>query len=337
MNITTTETLLDRPLALTLGQTMRFGQERDMFCDLENVLVLSDDHKQKIERDALEGLSAFGALEKTRAMSVVGLPTLLARVDCTIDPLTGGIHPYEVEERPAGIGIVDRIVTKATGVNIGATILDHLEDKLGKIPVVKRHPNALENDDGMLLPVEQFTGTKIAIRNRDILMRAEPHDMSGHPQLEEATAHAIAPIMEKGKREYRIRTGHAHIVTQTDTLPTDRSFVLKTIQGSKAKGVKICLSREDVSTHGNRDSCSMTKSTELLRSMGALLLEPFVPAIPTQVSSSDKIAHMILRIFTLISPNQVTAIGGSFVVRPGVLVHGSKDAIAGAVLPQGAL
>lgn len=329
-----TNQLLNEPPELHAGGNADFGGERAISVDSDLVLQLTDEHTGQIGAAMAAGLDGFGALEATRAMQLVGRPTLIARVDCTLDPTTGEIHPYEVEERPAGMGLVDMLHQGIVGQPFGKHLLAHLEHTLGTLPVVKRHPNAKENDDGLLLPVEVFTNTKLSVKSRSVLVRSEPEDMSDHPQLAEATAHAIAPILEKGKRQYRLATGFAQLLTDGSLLPAE-SCVIKTLQGSKAKGVKIHLSKQDAAERGDRDAATRRKITEMVTTEGAVLLEPFVPSIPVR-TESDRMANMILRVFGLVSSESVTVVGGAYMARPGHLVHGSKDAITGVILAAGA-
>jgi hypothetical protein len=324
--------VIHKGIELEANEHLAFG-ERRLPVDTHTVLQLSDEHASQLGTIALSGLHAFGAQEQTRAMELTGLPTLIARIDCTIDPETNDVHPYEVEERPAGMGITDQVMQSIGHTTFGKNILSHLENTLGELPVVKRHPNAKENDDGLLLPVETFTPTRLKIPgNRPILVRAEPEDMAAHPHIDAATAATIAPIAEKGKRQYRVTTGFADLITSPQTLPTNESFVLKTLQGSKAKGVKISLSKQDAAQMGNRDTVTRGKAVAFVQSEGGVLLERFVPGTPVRMNQAI-MGHMILRIFALTNANTANVIGGAYMARPGHLVHGSNDAISGAVLP----
>jgi len=329
MKTITSDKLLDTAPRLEVNGTLDFGQ-RVLPVDSTNIITLTDDHQAQIAEDILAGLRAFGGQEQTLAMRTLGLPTAIARVDCTIDPITGQIYTYEVEERPAGMGISDRLMQEVAGHSIGRPILNHLETTFGMMPVVKRHPNALVNDDDMLLRVEQFMPTRLTANGRPVLLRAEPADMASHPKRDEATALAIAPIMEKGKRSYRLVTGMAQLITQVTMLP-EGSYVLKTLQGSKAKGVKIFLAEKDSKTLGsNRDTHTRSQMQAMVASEGAVLAEPFVPGISVEVGGT--MGRMILRVFALVEVDRIEVIGGAFMARPGHLVHGSKDALSGVVL-----
>jgi len=322
--------LLEKIVKLEASSTANFG-ERTLAVDGSNVIELTDDHEKQIECAIFDGLSAFGALENTLAMKVIGLPTAIARVDSTIDPETGAIHVYEVEERPAGMGHSDKLMRKVTGLGISDQIIDHFEDVFQTVPVVKKHPLALENDDALIFNVEELSPNRIACNGRPLLIRAEPSDMVGHPMISEATSMAVAPILEKGKRQYRISTKMASLVTNYAMLPQG-SIVVKTLQGSKAKGVAIHITKNDSAILGsNRDSVTQTKLKQIVESEGAVLVEPFVPGIPTEITDGI-IGRMILRIFALVGGNDVRVIGGAYVARPGHLVHGSKDAVSGVIM-----
>jgi hypothetical protein len=323
--------LLDNPIHLRPDDTVRFG-ERELPITTQTIIALTDTHTQQIEDGVFKSLRAFGAQERTLALALVGLPTLVARADCTIHPDTGDIHLFEAEERPAGMGVTDAIGQRVAERKFGASILGHMEQILGLPPIVKRHADVLENDDSMLMPVEVFSAARMKIRpEQPILVRAEPHQMTGHPRLQDATTAAIAPILEKGKRAYRVATGHATLLTNPQALSTDESVVLKTLQGSKAKGVMVSLSQADTTRYGDRDTVTRTKARHMVEREGGVIMERFVPGIPVDMNVRD-MGHMILRVFCLVDREGARAIGGTFLARPGHLVHGSRDAVAGLVL-----
>lgn len=316
---------------LEADSALRFG-ERNMPINTNTIVELTEKHSAQIEDGVITSLKAFGANEKTLAVLATGLPTLVARADCTVDPETGDIHLFEAEERPAGIGVIDALGQQIANRKLGSVVLNHMEHILGKVPVVKRHIDVHENDDGLLMEVQTFSDRKMKLQsNQPILVRAEPHQMTEHPRLEDATNLAIAPIVEKGKRSYRIVTGHANLVTNPKALPVDQSLVIKTLQGSKARGVAVHLTAEDTILHGKTDTVSHIKASNIVRKEGAVIVEKFIPAIPVNMNAHE-MGRMILRVLCLIDQNGAKAIGGAFIARPGHIVHGQPDAISGLVL-----
>ncbi len=327
--------LLDEPIELRATDSLDFGSGRDMPFTSDRLIVLSPEHEADIEAEVMAGLMVFGAMEQTLVMQRSGLPTAVARIDATIDPETNRIHSYEVEDRPGGMGVLHEMGKEVAGVTLGESIKGHFEETFGRLPVVKRHSETLGNDDGFVLPVEMFTDTKLKTRpDQPILVRANRKKMESHPRLADVTALSVAPILEEGKRQYRLRTGHAELVTSPSLLPEDDSIVLKGLQGTQCDSVLVKLSKADAKVHGNRDTGTLTKARSMVEENGAVLMERFVPGISVNMTGAQKMGSMILRVFCSVNQDGARVIGGAFLARPGHLVHGARDAVSGLVLPN---
>lgn len=323
--------LLDRPLQLTAVTDLEISTERSITVDDGLVIRLSEEHIEQIEDTATASLNAYGGTEITHVQNLIGRPTAVARVDCTIDPVTQRVFAYETDERPAGMGITDEIGKMVAGVEIGKQILGHFEQIFGEPPVVKRHPSEKENDDGMLLKVEVTPEKSIRPKRRPVLARGNPRAFQGCADLTTAVAdHSVSTISDEGKRQYRMATGHARLLLPTSPLP-EGSFAAKTLQGSQAKGVGICLTNSDAARLGKSGG---HMSRELIKAIVAfnepLMAEPFVPGVEV-VMPDHKRGRLIMRVFCLVDSESVKVIGGTFVARPDHVVHGSSDAVAGLV------
>lgn len=321
--------LLKEPPTITGAKTLQVTDSRALSV-CPTVIELTDEHSRQIEAEAMEGALKFGATEATLVMARIGLPTAIARIDCTIDPLTGDIFAYESDERPAGMGITDVITREILGEGVGLKLLGHLEDIFGQVPIVKRHPLEAENDDGMLMAVEQTSKTAIKAKARPILVRGKPSDLTDMVDIDEATANSVSTIRDEGRRQYRITTGHATLVTPSCELPS-ASFVVKTPQGSQATGVKVCLSAADKKLLGSKGVVSRANVQKQLNDDKALLIEKFVPGVEAEVNESRG-GRMIMRIFCTLTAEGAKIAGGAFVARPNHIVHGASDAVVGAVI-----
>jgi hypothetical protein len=107
-----------------------------------------------------------------------------------------------------------------------------------------------------------------------------------------------------------------------------------------AMGVTVYLRPEDVKIFGKHGT---VKSGRLIRDLrkyhelgSGALVQTFEP--PIQIDNVEGRNNAILRIFVLMqasggtSVRGATAIGGAYVARPELIVHGASNAISGAVL-----
>lgn len=323
------EGIEDLGLHLSQTSTLNFG-DRQIALDDESVIQLSDDHTRQLAAAAVQALGKFGPLEDTLATRLTtGLPTLLARVDCTI--ADGEIRTYEVEERPAGMGVTSLASTQVGVGGLDTIVRSHMEDMAGRLPIVLRHTDHRENDDEIIFSVHQLNMTARP-PDAPILVRSEPEDMMGHPYLETLQSRSVSTVMEKGKRAYRLATGDAFMAICPSSLSVDQSIVVKSLQGSKTRGVDIYLSTADRKTLGGRLDSVSFEAVRRAVSNGPKLLEEFKPGI--EVNLGRKRGRMILRVFVLVGLNgDVEVTQGSFVARPGHLIHGKNDALMGVVLP----
>jgi hypothetical protein len=80
------------------------------------IIVLSPEHRMQIEDVDYDCSTKVSPKEPTLVRSRYVLASLFARVDCSITE--DGVAVYESEERPAGIGITDRLIKRANGIGI---------------------------------------------------------------------------------------------------------------------------------------------------------------------------------------------------------------------------
>lgn len=293
-------------------------------------IVLSSEHTAAIERLASASIKAFGVEEPTLVATKHGIATLLTRIDCTITP--DGVKLYECEERPAGIGITHVLVERVDGRGIMPRIREHFHEHVDGVPQVLRHPDAKPNDDSLVLPVQELSDR---IPAGPLLIRGEPEPLSEHEQLDTMTDQAVATIVTKGDKRYLLVLPESGTtVAHLEAITPDKSFVIKPVKGSKARGVTVYLTPEDKRIHGDHKTVTFERARRTLAAApaGSMLFQEFVPPILTRLPS-DKVGNMILRVFTLVHPDgHCEAIGGTYVTRRELVVHGASDAICGAVL-----
>jgi hypothetical protein len=335
MNVITTREVQDmtanhEPLNINQPQTVSFVEGRDIGMS-DTVIALSPEHREQIEHLASRAMQAFGIDEPTLVATRHGVPTLLARVDCTITPQ--GVGLFECDERPAGIGVTDRVLQHMNGEGIAPRLDAHFTKHIGQLPTVLRHPNAKPNDDGLVLRVDDLDGD---VADQPILARGEPDDMREHIVLPTLQARSVSTLVTKGIKRYLLAMPEARSrqITSPDELSPDTSFVLKPLQGSKAQNVHVYLSTTDRAIHGRQGTVTFERARRELAAAaaGSMLVQEFIPPIPTTMPDDSK-GNTILRVFTLVHPDgRCEAIGGTYVSRRELVVHGASNAICGAVV-----
>ncbi len=313
---------------LTIGQhTMNFTS---------TTLSLVNGHVDQIGDHIRNGLVKFyerkDTPEPTLAREVTGLPTMVARLDCTLDHF-GNIIPLEVEERPNGIAIADMLVKPEDNIGLIEPVREHYIRLIGRLPIVaftacrEDRIDDTEFMEGRLLN-DSFDGEE------PLLLRAEPEDLISVP--EGVIRRSVSTARHEGLKNYRERTGHAKLVKSLDDIPgPDASFVLKGVQCSKAQRIAVYMSptdREELGAKGvvSRNRVMMT-AARLIGEDGAVIIEPLRRPIPAKIG--DRNGHMILRIFATVTNSQrIDVVGGIHMTREELIVHGATNSVTGAVV-----
>lgn len=319
----------------------------------DDVLRLTPKHKAAIESFTEQCLAAYGPLfadkEATRAQNEHGVPTLVARVDCTVND--GKLAFYEVEDSPSGLGITDTLMRRSNGVGIREQVQDHFIGAVGALPrVIVSSKRSHGTDDAMIFGDDlyhysqrQTLPTRPIDDDEPVIVKAIPGDHLSARPYTHLTAQTLAPLATEGDKTYLLRTGMCKVVTDQESLLTKngdlQSQVVKAAIGSMAMGVSIFLNPRDREMFGKQGT---VKEGRLLRDVaeyvardGYALTQPFAP--PIQVTNPEGRTHAILRVFTLISGDgegdiSAEAIGGCYVARPELVVHGASNSVGGAVL-----
>lgn len=338
-------------------QPITFGKqtgELDIYDGLrtpisEDVIELSDRHAQQISDFTVMSARQFGDQsgdkEPTRAQIELGIPSLVVRIDATV--IDGEIAPYEMEDSPSGQGITDLLHTAVAGVGIRGLILDHYDEQLGDIPRVIISGQRTHGTDDVII-----VGDDRYIFDQSFEAKADPTDpvivktIPGRPSSQDPylqlQAQAAAPLVTEGDKSYLERIGALLPAQSDDGLLKDIdgnlvSQVLKSRMGSMAMGVSIYLTNEDKKQFTGAGTVTASKlrsrRQEYQDLRGGALVQPFMP--PIGFENPEKRSRAILRIFALLDPEGARVIGGCYVARPGMVVHGASDAISGAVLYNG--
>jgi len=338
---TTTTDRLDRdnaPFEITDVKYEQTGSWNTGFAS--DVLQFSRHHQEDVARFALHSLRAFSVSEQTLAMAKLGLPTGFFRVDGTIDETTGEIFPYECEERPGGLGLMAKVARQTGDSDFVESMRGHLENTFGQMPIVKRYFR-FDGDDAQFFGENQVSQLElddhglIMVEPRPTLVRTEPKYIKCVANVGDLVAQSISTVLDKGRKDYRVSTGHARVIHDVDELPsTSESFVLKDMQNSKTNGVKIWIANSERRPLGmGKKVPGMETETKIVNFVEThpegVLVEPFVPGIRTKYG--DKIGMTAFRVFGKVFSDHVELCDGLYTFRPNAIVHGASDSIFGLV------
>ncbi len=320
----------------------------------DDVIVLSEVNKYQIERFAIDAAGTYGDSagipEPTLVENRFGLPALVVRVDCTVN--SGQIMPYEMEDSPSGIGVSDIFVKQANGIGLINTVLDHYDNSVGNIPTVlisgdRKHGT----DDEIVVGKDRYhyiagsTEIPKISENTPLIVKAIPGAAESHLPYLGLQDRCLAPLVTEGDKSYAERTGLlSAVIGPEDLLRNEaglRSQVLKSRVGSMAMGVSVYLTPDDRALLGKGGQVKqgrLVRDLDTYISRGGALVQEFHP--PFQLSNTEGRNNGILRVFVLLGRHagsgaiSANAIGGAYVARRELIVHGASNAISGAVLVQ---
>jgi hypothetical protein len=333
---------------------VRFGQQTDnlyLYDGLttpfsKDVIVLTEEHMSQIENFVELSASNYTS-EPTLVQERFGMPSLVTRVDCAVGE-DGDIKFYEMEDSPSGQGITHNLHMAAGVVGFKRAILNHYEDMVNNIPrVIVSSSRNHGTDDALIVGRGRYFGIGQDGWKDDsctpVIVKAIPGIKSSREPYMHLQSQAVAPLETEGDKTYAERTGLLNPVNSPeDLLNTDgvlNSQVVKARLGSMALGVSIYLSSEDRKRFGKAGTVTasrLTRDLEEYTNTNGALVQEFIP--PIQLENDNDYSNAILRIFTLLSKrgDQISAeaIGGCYVARNEVLLHGASNSISGAVLVQ---
>lgn len=315
----------------------------------EDVITLSTKHRIQIEEYAKKAASEYGdshgQKEPTYVQELVGIPSLIVRIDCTIDE-NGDIVAYELEDSPSGQGITDKVHSYIKGEGIKEKLINHYTGTIGDVPhvLVSGH-RSHGTDDNIIVGPEKYIFNEIPTNvDGPVIVKAIPGIKESHAAYLHLQSQAIAPLVTEGDKSYAVSMGDLkEVESETDLLVcTDgelASQVAKSRLGSMAMGISMYLNPTERKRYGKRGTVTASKLSAKIaeyQERGGALLQRFVA--PIQFDNPEGRNNAIMRVFVLLDTKdgKVTAeaIGGCYVARPELIVHGASNAVAGAVLVE---
>ncbi len=240
------------------------------------------------------------------------IPSLIVRMDCTINIIEGNLAVYEIEERPAGIGIASLV---------NPQFKENFERLRKEWPPFKvlLSPRRNGGDD--------YLWGDIALSptsNGLLLVRAEPEER----EFWSLVPRAVAPIRNKGAKGYGVSLGLWSRVSDPELLPWREAFVLKPLQGSKCRGVEIWVPGKKKIP----GSSTRTRILKVLKEKGEMYLQKFFPPLKIELGGEE--FWGVFRFFFGFSlkKNAYVPLGGVWMARKNLRLHGASDAVTGPLL-----
>jgi len=278
---------------------------------------LEDFLSNKWREAAMKDIKEVGAW--WRGAEKWGIPSPIIRVDMAPSKLFNS-QIYEVEVRPAGLGITLTLLTERQSqwreilkdcscqgfIRLDSSVQDDfLAAKLLDLPYF----------EGELPPEELKKGSLFWIRTRI--------DDPWAPILEERS---LTPIRMDGYKGYLVKLNLASLVEDPSDLPWERGFVIKPLQGSRMEEVELWLPQKRPGTS------TRTRIMKRLKDMSEgrtppYILQPFI--FPEEEEYQGKKGWTIWRPFFGWWKGKYVFIGGLWNWRSNLRIHGASDIIMG--------
>lgn len=247
--------------------------------------------------------------EETWVRKEHGLPSLLVRFDTTVN--NGQLKPYEIEERPAGVGLALKLNSQF-GVNLQRVVNTWPNYKV----VLSSKRSEGGTDDSYW---REVVGLSTAQQNEYlVLVRADPDEK----EFDSLSRRSVSTISKKGDKKYGVQMGLWKEVQLEDQLPTDRAFVLKPKVGSKASGVKVLIpgvSQEEIIR------------TAFDANPNGLYLQDYYPPMSSELLNYPNMIYRVFYGYNLQS-REWEFLGGFWNASSHFIVDGGKDTIYGPVI-----
>jgi hypothetical protein len=246
-----------------------------------------------------------------------GVPSIIIRIDCTIDE-QGKMHIYEVEERPSGIGATTRF---------NQAFKKNLADFRQLWPEFKSIISSKRTycDDIEWLDPYEGNGSLV-------LVRSEPDELEFH----KLQSKSVSTILTKGDKSYGEKMGLWKKVTLWDFKNLgnrfwEEGFCLKPLKGSKCQNIEIWHPEFKRVFKTGGGISTRTRIVKTLETQKEMYLQEFIPPMIAMDGKEEK--RMIYRIFFGFNPEKKTYeyMGGFSNVRSSFKIHGAEDTLFGSI------
>ncbi len=256
--------------------------------------------------------------EESWVSKELGVPSLIVRLDCVNN---GKLEVYEVEERPAGIGISSEI---SDNFFENITMIKKSWPKFKSLISDNRDTH----DDSFWL--ERLTLEEALDGDDLLLVRSEPEEVLYH----KFQSRSVSTLVNKGDKSYGEKMGLWKKVQSEDffQFPWEKGFCLKPKQSSKCRGVEIFhpTSRKRKSKDRVKGASTKTRIRKTLVKYEEMYLQSLIEPEDCPFFSGNKMA---LRIFFgyNVKEKEYQFLGGVWNSRPNLKIHGASDTVMGII------
>lgn len=293
---------------------------------------------KEVPRDVVEALEAFlneqwvvHVHREPPWWSIIhwGIPSPIVRVDMSplCDPDNVAASIYEVEVRPAGLGIMLLLFPD----RYREDLLTRLSAVLSPCRGIINYMTNVQDDQLFaqflnlpyysILPPEIECVTPCWFRTRD------PTSLTSLIKWHEAS---MVPVINDGHKGYLVKLGLASVLTSLEELDWTTPFVVKPLVGSQCRDMEIYLPpslRKEYTGFSTRQRIER----KILWEQKTFILQPFIP--PQSEFCGGLRGWSIWRIF-FYGRSRYRFLAGLWNWRPNVRVHGASDAILGPLLAR---
>jgi hypothetical protein len=253
--------------------------------------------------------------ENTWVQKEYGVSSLIIRADCVITE-SGEVGLYEIEDRPAAIGITSLV---------NEVFKNSLQEFcIKKWPDFKIVKSASRSDNDDYLWRNKLNGT--SNENTLVLVRAGPEEK----EFNTFQLRSVSTVKTEGCKKYGEILGLWKKVScdNIDFLPWNENFVLKPLQGTNNKDITIFFAKRNREIRGGSTKSRVIK---ILQENKEMYLQSFISPMQCPVLKNHL---MIYRVFLGFDPMQDRFIemGGCWNSREHYNIHGTAETVWGPVI-----
>ncbi|GEM_PF-1428651 len=263
-----------------------------------------------------------------------GVPSLIVRIDCVVD-VYNQIRPYEIEERPCGLGL--------TGL-CNPAFAQNLKRVQASWPAIRWVQSNYRATDDELHFGPGLTLEEAKDHEGMLLARSRPEETEFH-ELEDRS---VSSISHEGNKQYGLQFGWWDLVSSTHDGDLDwyispalaSASVLKPVQGTRSRHIKVHLPqgmKQELRERGvpmrKSDTDSIPQLLKLIRSQptSQMYRQPFVEPMRLLHEPSRNAIYRMFYGFDL-ATGKWRPLGGVWMALDSLIVHGTDQTVTGPLL-----
>lgn len=262
------------------------------------------------------------------------VPSLVVRIDCVVDA-SGAIKPYEIEERPCGLGL--------TGL-CNPFFARNLAKVQASWPAIRWVQSQYRATDDELHFGPGLTLEEAIDHDGMLLVRSRPEETDFH-QLEDRS---VSSVSREGDKQYGLHFGWWDLISCAHdgdfdwyvTPALEQASVLKPVQGTRSRHIKVYLPpdlKQDLRVRGvpmrKSDTDSVSQLVKLIRSQptSSMYRQPFVEPMRFTHEPSRNAIYRFFYGFDL-ATGDWKPLGGVWMALDSLIVHGTDQTVTGPLL-----